>query len=86
MTSTASNEKIILNGLARYLVREGLLDESTALDAYKKSHEEKIPLASYLVEHKILASNVIAMTAAREFGLPFWEEFVQGAGFNDGAG
>ena len=73
MVSTASNEKIILNGLARYLVREGLLNEDMAQDAYEKSHEEKIPLASYLVENKLLDSNTIAVTASREFGIPLFD-------------
>ncbi len=71
--SATSSDKIILNGLARYLVREGLLDENTAQDAYEKSHQEKIPLASYLVEHQILKSNVIAVTASREFGIPLFD-------------
>ncbi|MBL1293308.1 MAG: type IV-A pilus assembly ATPase PilB [Thiotrichales bacterium] len=70
--TAAPSDKIILNGLARYLVREGLIEESIALDAYEKSHEEKIPLASYLVEHKILKSDVIAVTASREFGIPLF--------------
>lgn len=74
MQNTATpSDKIILNGLARYLVRDGLIDENTALSAYEKSHSEKIPLASYLVEHKILASNVIAATASREFGIPLFD-------------
>lgn len=73
MQNTASSDKIILNGLARYLVRENLLTEETALDAYEKSHEEKIPLASYLVENNILNSNVIAVTASREFGIPLFD-------------
>jgi len=72
-SSATPSDKIILNGLARYLIRDGLLDENTAQDAYEKSHEEKIPLASYLVEHKILKSNVIAVTASREFGIPLFD-------------
>lgn len=73
MQNSAPSDKIILNGLARYLVREGLIDETKALEAYEKSHEEKIPLASYLVEHNILKSDVIAVTASREFGIPLFD-------------
>ena len=71
--SATSSDKIILNGLARYLVREELISEEAALDAYEKSHEEKVPLASYLVENNIIKSDIIAVTASREFGIPLFD-------------
>ena len=74
MQNTATpSDKIILNGLARYLVRENLIDESVALDAYEKSHEQQMPLASYLVENRILKADVIATASAREFGIPLFD-------------
>jgi len=64
---------IHLNGLARSLVRDGLLDESKALETSTVAAKNNVRLVSYLVEHKILDSYTIAESAAREFGVPLFD-------------
>jgi len=64
---------IQLNGLARSLVRDGLLDESKALETSAVAAKNNVRFISYLVEHKILDSYTIAESAAREFGVPLFD-------------
>lgn len=59
-----------LSGLSRRLVLDGLLDESTALDAQSNSRKEKLNLSQYLVSKKLIAANKLATIAANEFGFP----------------
>lgn len=66
----ASANKVHLNGLARKLVTDNLIDEESAQDAYQKAQSEKVPFVSYLVSHKLVDSDKIALAAANEFGAP----------------
>ena len=59
-----------LNGLARKLVLDGLLAEPDAVKAQTEATKKKMPLVSYLVESKLVASKELANAAAHEFGLP----------------
>ncbi len=65
-----SNKKIQLSGLARKLVLDGILDEATAGQAFQSALKEKTPFVSYLVENKLAPANKIALSAAKEFGVP----------------
>ena len=64
------NPKIQLNGLARKLVMDGLLEESKALDAQAQAVKDKTPLVHYLVSNNLVDGKKIAETAADEFGVP----------------
>ncbi len=72
-TSTLKGTSTVLNGLARKLVQDGLLDEGTAQEAYEKAESKKIPLVRYLVENNILDSISIANAASQEFGIPLFD-------------
>lgn len=64
---------IRLNGLARRLVNEGLLNEEQAFAAQSAAKEARQPFVTYLVNHKILASDIIAAIASEEFGVPLFD-------------
>ncbi|KAF0190753.1 MAG: type IV pilus assembly protein PilB [Gammaproteobacteria bacterium] len=73
VTTAANKDKSVLSGLARCLVQDGLLNEEAALRANDEAQKAKLPLVSYLVEHKILDSYSIAESASREFGIPLFD-------------
>lgn len=62
--------QIQLNGLAKCLIKEGLLTESAAQIHYDEASKKKTPFVSYLVANKILDGYTIASTVSREFGVP----------------
>ena len=72
-TSTLKGTSTALNGLARKLVQDGLLDEGMAQEAQEKAESKKTPLVRYLVENNILDSTVIANAASQEFGIPLFD-------------
>lgn len=72
MATTQAN-KIILNGLARKLVKDGSLKEPIALDAATKAKANKQNQVSYLVQNNLVNSLVIANAASEEFGLPLFD-------------
>ena len=65
--------KMRLNGLPRKLVDDGLLKEEEAINALEASRQEKVSFTHYLVSHKMLSANQIAMEASNEFGLPVFD-------------
>ena len=62
-----------LSGLARSLVKEGLLSEADAQVHYEESLKKRMPIVRYLVGNKILDSLGIAKTISKEFGLPLFD-------------
>lgn len=61
---------IMLSGLARRLVLDNLIPEATAKDAVRTAQQQKMPLARYLVENKLVKAVDVATKAAEEFGDP----------------
>jgi type IV pilus assembly protein PilB len=59
-----------ISGLAKCLVRQGLLSETAAQRYIGDALQKKLPLATYLVTQNHLPSLAIADTVSREFGLP----------------
>ena len=66
---TANTSNITLTGLARRFVSDGLLDETTAKDAFFQASQNRIPLITYLTQHKLTNSSALAFSAAMEFGI-----------------
>ncbi len=62
-----------LSGLARRIVSDQILDAATASKATKQSALDKIPLITYLVQHKLASSHALAMVSAEEFGYPYFD-------------
>ena len=57
-------------GLARRLVRDGLLSEQQAQTAHIEAARRRQPLIQYLVSENVLDSRSIAIAASQEFGVP----------------
>jgi len=66
-TTTA---KLPMSGVARRLVRDGLISEDDAEKAVDQANKKRTPFVSYLVEQKLVAARDIAMSSAHEFGVP----------------
>ncbi|CAA0096305.1 type IV-A pilus assembly ATPase PilB [Zhongshania aliphaticivorans] len=60
-----------LNGLARRLVYDEILDEDTVRKAQETAQKDKKSLVSYLVSKQLADGVQIAEIAADEFGIPF---------------
>ncbi|WP_045225533.1 type IV-A pilus assembly ATPase PilB [Methyloterricola oryzae] len=59
-----------LSGLARSLVKEGLLTEAEAQIHLEQAQTRRMLFVSYLVANKILDSKTIAANVSKEFGVP----------------
>ncbi|MBK8188497.1 MAG: type IV-A pilus assembly ATPase PilB [Cellvibrio sp.] len=68
-----NNPATSLNGLARRLVTDNLLDAEAARKAVSQSHREKIPFVFYLVNNNIIDARTIARVASEEFGTPIFD-------------
>ena len=62
-----------LNGLARRLVADNLLDAELAGKSIAQAKKEKIPLAQHLVNNGILDARTVARVASEEFGSPVFD-------------
>ncbi len=70
MPATNTPPPAALNGLARRLVLENLIEADKVAAAVAQASKQKIPLVRYLVESDLLDSRTIAASASREFGMP----------------
>lgn len=68
-----NNAPQILNGLARRLVAENLIEVDVANKAVGHAKKEKIPFVSHLVSAGILDAKTIARVASEEFGSPVFD-------------
>jgi len=59
-----------ITGIARRLVQDGALDETTARTAMAHASGNKIPLAQWITEKKLVTSPQMAAANAMEFGIP----------------
>lgn len=64
---------VLLNGLARRLVRDGFLSKEKAVSAQNDATAEKITFVSFLVQNKLVTSQNIAVVASQEFGIPLFD-------------
>lgn len=62
-----------LNGLARRLVADNLLEAELASKSIAQAKKEKIPLAQHLVNNGILDARTVARVASEEFGSPVFD-------------
>lgn len=66
----ATTNTIPLSGLARRLVRDEILSEEVAQQAYQSASSEQVPFVSYLVKNHLANGQHIAEAASDEFGTP----------------
>jgi type IV pilus assembly protein PilB len=62
-----------ITGIARRLVLDGALDESTAREALDAATREKKPIANYLRELKLVTPPQLAAANSIEFGMPLFD-------------
>lgn len=62
-----------LNGLARRLVADSLIDTELAQKAVTQAKKDKIPFVQHLVSNGILDARTIARVASEEFGSPVFD-------------
>jgi type IV pilus assembly protein PilB len=68
-----SASKAPLSGMAKCLVKEGLLSESEAYGHYEEAVRKSVPFVTHLVGGKTLDSLTIANAASKEFGIPLFD-------------
>ncbi len=73
MPATNPSPSAALNGLARRLVLENLIEADKAAAACEQAVKQKVPLVRYLIDKDLLDSRTIATTASREFGVPLFD-------------
>jgi type IV pilus assembly protein PilB len=64
---------VSLNGLARRLVSDGLLDGDLAKQISTEAAREKVPFIHYAVKNSVLDARIIAQSASIEFGTPLFD-------------
>ncbi|BFM19705.1 type IV-A pilus assembly ATPase PilB [Gilvimarinus japonicus] len=62
-----------LNGLAKRLVNDGLLNETLASSSLAEANKQKMPFVVYLVQNGVLDARTLALVAADEFGTPVFD-------------
>ncbi|MES2672828.1 MAG: type IV-A pilus assembly ATPase PilB, partial [Pseudomonadota bacterium] len=67
------NSPTHLNGLARRLVADNLLDPELARKALLQATKEKVPFVQHLVANAMLDARTIARVASEEFGAPLFD-------------
>jgi len=68
-----NNPTPLLNGLARRLVADNMLDAELARKALVQSQKDKVPFVQHLVGNGILDARTIARVASEEFGSPVFD-------------
>ena len=70
-TVTASTANLVgITGIARRLVMDGALDETSARAAMANASEAKVPLAQWVADKKLVTAPQLAAANAIEFGMP----------------
>ena len=70
MTAVTSANLMGITGIARRLVLDGSLEEAAARKAMEAATAEKQPLATYLVERRLVSAAALAAANSIEFGMP----------------
>jgi len=68
--NTATPNLMGITGIARRLVLDGALDEATARQAMEAATAQRMPLAHYLAQNRLVSSAALAAANAVEFGMP----------------
>ena len=70
-TAAASNVNLAgITGIARRLVQDGAMDEATARGAMANATANKVPLAQWIGEKRLVTAPQMAAANAMEFGIP----------------
>ena len=69
----APKQNVILRGLARKLITDGLLEEPDAISVTEAASSEKLPFVTKLIQKNLISPYDLANHIAREFGLPVFD-------------
>jgi len=67
------NDIVNLTGLAKQLVLTGLLDEKSATQAFLQAKKDRIPLPTFLAQHKLVDSLKVTEVSAEQFGIAYFD-------------
>ncbi len=70
MATAAAANLMGITGIARRLVLDGALDDASARKAMEAASAEKIPLATFIAEKKLVSPAALAAAHSLEFGMP----------------
>ena len=73
MNTVATANLVGITGIARRLVMDGALEEGAAREAMAAASAERKPIATYLVEKKLVAPPAMAAANSLEFGVPIFD-------------
>jgi type IV pilus assembly protein PilB len=59
-----------ITGIARRLVQDGVIDETTARNAMEQAAQAKVPLPQWFADKKLVSAAQLAAANAIEFGMP----------------
>jgi type IV pilus assembly protein PilB len=69
----ANSEGILLSGIARKLVNDGLLSEAVAKEAIADANKDNMPLLSHLVQKNLVNPLQVATSCSKAFNLPLFD-------------
>jgi len=73
MNSAATANLVGITGIARRLVLDGALSETVAREAMAAATADRKPLASYIIEKRLVAPGHLAAANSVEFGVPLFD-------------
>ena len=73
MNTVATANLVGITGIARRLVLDGALEEQPAREAMAAATAERKPLATYLIEKKLVNQAQLAAAHSIEFGVPLFD-------------
>ncbi len=73
MNAVATANLVGITGIARRLVLDGALDESAARDAMTAATTERKPLATYIIDNRLVTPANLAAANSIEFGVPLFD-------------
>jgi type IV pilus assembly protein PilB len=82
MNAVAAANLVGITGIARRLVLDGALDEAAAREALDKATAQRMQVAAYLREHKLVTAAQMAAANSAEFGMPVFDPSVMDGQFS----
>ena len=70
MSAAVTANLMGITGIARRLVLDGAMDEGDARKAMDAATQEKMPLATYIADRKLVTTRALAAAHSLEFGMP----------------
>jgi len=73
MNAIATANLVGITGLARRLVQDGALDETSARDAMARAAAARLPLPQWFAQNKVVSAAQLAAANSLEFGMPLFD-------------